>query len=323
MPPNKTRTADVAVGRWPGILASLGIAPAFLGGKHGPCPICAGKDRYRFDDKDGRGTWICSHCGAGDGFDLARQVFGWDFRETAKQVDRVVGTVPAGAIAPARPDASKVRALIHVWNASKPVTQGDPAWLYLNRRLGIDVVPTDLRLHPALRYTDEDGNDLGRFPAMLAKICYPDGSGASIHRTYLTECGDKAPVPKPKKIMAGKPLLTGAVRLGPVAQRIGIGEGIESALAAAVRFGLPVWAATNAALLEAWVPPAGVKQVLIAGDNDAGSSWAGQAAAFNLAKRLVRDGYAVDVEIPGLAGKDWADAIPPFIPLTTKQRTQE
>lgn len=82
-----------------------------------------------------------------------------------------------------------------------------------------------------------------------------------------------------------------------------------------------VWAATNAALIEAWVPPVGVKQVLIAGDNDAGSSWAGQAA--DLAKRLVRDGYAVDVEIPGLAGKDWADAIPPFIPLTTKQRTQE
>lgn len=307
MQARRTRTAYDAVGRWPGILRALGIDPAFLADKHGPCPICAGADRYRFDDKDGRGTWICSHCGAGDGFDLLQQVLGWSFAETAYQVDRVVGLVQAAPIAPARTDESKVRALLHTWSASKAVTKGDPVWLYLNRRLGLEVVPDELRLHPALLYTDEAGHQLGHFPAMLAKICYPDGSGASIHRTYLTDAGDKAPVPRPKKIMAGKPLNTGAVRLGPIAARIGIGEGIESALAAAARFGLPVHAATNAALLEAWMPPPGVEEVLIAGDNDAGFSWAGQAAAFNLAKRLATAGYRIEVAIPGAAGTDWAD----------------
>lgn len=301
----KPRTADEAVGRWPGILQSLGVDPAFLGKKHGPCPICAGKDRYRFDDKGGRGTWFCSQCGAGDGFSLLRGLFGWSFNEAANQVDRVIGTVQAGPIAAERTEASKVQALTQVWKGSRPVTRGDPVWQYLNRRLGLEIVPADLRLHPGLRYTDEDGRDLGRFPAMLARIRYPDGDGASIHRTYLTEDGHKAPVPQAKKIMAGKPLNTGAVRLGAAGMTLGIAEGIETALAASQRFGVPVWAATNAVLLEAWVPPEGVERVLIAGDNDA--SFTGQAAAFGLARRLVQKGLAVEIRIPEQAGKDWAD----------------
>jgi putative DNA primase/helicase len=301
----KPRTADEAVGRWPGILQSLGLDPSFLNKKHGPCPICSGKDRYRFDDKGGRGTWICSHCGSGDGFKLLQGVLGWSFSEAAKQVDRIVGTVQAGPIAPERTDASKIRALTQVWEGSRPVTRGDPVWQYLNRRLGLEIVPADLRLHPALRYTDEDGRDLGRFPAMVARIRYPDGAGASIHRTYLTNDGHKAPVPQVKKIMAGKPLNTGAVRLGAAGMTLGIAEGIETALAASQRFGVPVWAATNAVLLESWVPPEGVSRVLIAGDNDA--SFTGQAAAFSLARRLVRDGLAVEIHLPDQMGKDWAD----------------
>ncbi|TQK00156.1 toprim domain-containing protein [Herbaspirillum sp. SJZ107] len=301
----KTRTADEAIGRWPGILQQLGIDPAYLSKKHGPCPICAGKDRYRFDDKAGRGTWICSHCGSGDGFQLLQRVVGWSFSEAAKQVDRIVGAVPAGPIVPERTDASKIRALTQVWETSKAVVHGDPVWRYLNRRLGLQLIPADLRLHPGLRYTDEDGRDLGRFPAMIARIRYPDGAGASIHRTYLTEDGQKAPVPQPKKIMAGKTLNTGCVRLGAAGRTLGIAEGIETALAASCRFGVPVWAAANAALLEAWVPPPGVERVLIAGDNDA--SFTGQAAAFGLARRLAQKGLSVEIQIPHLVGKDWAD----------------
>jgi putative DNA primase/helicase len=235
-----------------------------------------------------------------------RGVFGWSFSEAAKQVDRIVGTVPAGPIMPERTDASKIRSLHQVWNESREVVRGDPVWLYLNQRLGLEQVPAGLRLHPALRYSDEDGRDLGRFPAMVAKIQYPDGAGASIHRTYLTEDGCKAAVPQPKKIMAGKALNTGSVRLGDAGTTLGIAEGIETALAASIRFGVPVWAATNAVLLESWVPPAGVERVLIAGDNDV--SFTGQAAAFGLARRLAQKGLAVEIQIPGQTGKDWADA---------------
>lgn len=173
------------------------------------------------------------------------------------------------------------------------------------------VDPRDANLEPfnawgnAARYTDADGKDLGSFPAMVAKIRYPDGRPASIHRTYLTAAGEKAPVPQVKKIMAGKPLNTGAVRLSAVGPCLGIAEGIETALAASARFGLPVWAATNATLLESWVPPAGVERVLIASDNDA--SFTGQSAAYGLARRLVKRGIAVEIQIPAEMGRDWAD----------------
>ena len=65
------RTA--AQGRWRDILQSLGMDERSLSGKHGPCPMCGGKDRFRFDDKDGRGTYFCSGCGAGDGVKLDRK----------------------------------------------------------------------------------------------------------------------------------------------------------------------------------------------------------------------------------------------------------
>jgi putative DNA primase/helicase len=296
----KPRTVDEAVGRWPGILQSLGIESRYLSKKHGPCPVCQGKDRYRFDDKNGRGTWICSHCGAGDGFALLRKVFGWSFADAAKQVDRIVGTVQPGAITQERSEESKLQALRAAWVASKPVTKGDPVWKYLNRRLGIDLVPEDIRYHPGMKHSEG-----GTYPVMLSTMRYPDGSAASVHRTYLTPDGEKAPVQAVKKFMAGKPLNSSSVWLSGVGPRIGIAEGIETALAASLRFLTPVWAATNATLLEGWVPPAGVKEVLIAGDNDA--SYTGQAAAFALARRLIRDGYAVEIQIPGTEGKDWAD----------------
>ncbi|SFB27764.1 putative DNA primase/helicase [Collimonas sp. OK607] len=296
----KLKTADAAVGRWPGILQTLGVAPQFLRNKHGPCPMCGGKDRYRFDDKVGRGTWICSHCGAGDGFELLRRLMGWGFVQAANEVDRVVSMVQILTISQERSEESKLRALRDAWAASKPVSQGDPVWRYLSHRVGINVTPGDIRFHPAMPHTDG-----GVHPTMLALMRYPDGAVASIHRTYLTDDGQKAKVSEVKKFMPGKLLPTSCVRLGAIGHRVGIGEGIETALAASRRFMTPVWAATNAVLLESWVPPAGVAEVLIAGDND--TSYTGQSAAFALAKRLENNGYAVEVHIPGTKDRDWAD----------------
>ena len=120
----RSRTTDEAIGRWPGILSSLGLDQQYLQNKHGPCPVCKGTDRYRFDDKAGRGTWICSHCGSGDGFKLLQNVFGWDFKRAAKEVDLIVGTVPAGPIAVARTDESKLQALRTTWQTSRAVIEG-------------------------------------------------------------------------------------------------------------------------------------------------------------------------------------------------------
>lgn len=296
----KTRTADEAVGRWPGILQAFGVDQQFLRNKHGPCPICGGKDRFRFDDKEGRGTWYCSHCGSGDGFSLLKQINGWDFTRAAKEVDAVMGTVQAGPIRQERTSESKVQALRKVWTESRAVTRGDPVWLYLNRRTGIQDVPADLRFHPGLKHSDG-----GAHPCMVAMMRYPSGKAASIHRTYLTEEGEKAAVSQVKKFMAGHPLQTASVWLSEVRACIGIAEGLETALAASLRFQVPVWAATNAVLLEAWVPPEGVEHVLIAGDNDV--SYTGQCAAFALARRLTAKGITADVWVPEGVGTDWAD----------------
>jgi putative DNA primase/helicase len=301
-PANKRKTADDAIGRWFGILEKLGVDLRYLRNRHGPCPICGGKDRFRFDDIDGRGTWICSRCGAGDGFDLLRKLNGWGFAQTAKEVDRVIGAVAVSPGAERMNPDRKMRALRDAYEASMPVIKGDPVWMYLHRRLGIVNVPNDLRFHPGMLHPHG-----GTFPVMLACMRYPDGRLASLHRTYLTSDGSKAPVKMPKIFMPGRPLKTSSVRLATVAQAMGISEGIETALAASSRFGRPIWAAGNAILLENWVPPDGVKEILIAADNDA--SYTGQAAAFSLARRLTGIGYAVKVMIPCEAGTDWADAV--------------
>ncbi len=51
-PLNYDAVRAAAQGRWPWILAGLGVDPDTLKDDHGPCPGCGGVDRFRFDDKD-------------------------------------------------------------------------------------------------------------------------------------------------------------------------------------------------------------------------------------------------------------------------------
>jgi len=92
---------DVARGQWPSTLASLGIEVGT--GKHGPCPACGGKDRFRFDDKDGRGTHFCNQCGAGDGFRLIQKVTGLDFPGALRLVAGALGLGPTSHAPHLRP----------------------------------------------------------------------------------------------------------------------------------------------------------------------------------------------------------------------------
>ena len=77
--------------RWPEIHAALGIDQRYLKNKHQPCPACGGKDRFRYDDKDGNGTFICNHYnnGAGDGFGLVMHYLQCYFQTALKQVSGV------------------------------------------------------------------------------------------------------------------------------------------------------------------------------------------------------------------------------------------
>ena len=96
-----------------------------------------------------------------------------------------------------------------------------------------------------------------------------------------------------------------AIRLAPAGDVLGIAEGIETALSATALFGVPCWAAVSAGMLAAWQPPSEAKRIIIFGDND--PSYAGQAAAYALARRLGSMQARVEVQIPAKVGTDWND----------------
>ena len=300
---HKYKASEMATGRWHSLLMHFGIEERFLRNKHGECPLCGGKDRYRFDDKAGRGTWICNQCGSGDGYSLLEKFKGWNFREAAYQVEQIAGSVTAHAVVAESDEAKKMAAVKRIWNETEPVVKGDPVWLYLNRRVGLEIVPACLRFHPALAYVDGDLVDY--YPALIAAVTGMDKKGVGIHRIYLTNEGKKAPVDKPKKLLTGAPMAGSSIKLGIAAEVLGIAEGIETALAASRKFSVPVWAAVSANMMEQWLPPEGVNSVIVFGDNDA--SFTGQASAYILAKKLRLKGINAEVRIPETVGTDWAD----------------
>lgn len=79
-----------AQGLWDNtIFPSFGIEVVFK--KKKPCPACGGRDRFRYDDKNGNGDYICQHCGAGDGFSLIQKCTHLSFPEAIAEVASIVG----------------------------------------------------------------------------------------------------------------------------------------------------------------------------------------------------------------------------------------
>jgi putative DNA primase/helicase len=283
----------------------MGIDEKHLTGKHCACPVCGGRDRFRFDDQEGRGTFYCSGCGAGDGMQLALAYTGKPFAEVAREVERLAGSLRPAATRPERSDADKRAALRRVYAESQPIQRGDEVCSYLaGRGLALHDLPTGLRLHPGLPYYDA-GKLVGKWPAMLGIVTSPTGQALSIHRTYIQDC-TKAPVSASKKLMQGYPLAGGAIRLTPVSERLGIAEGIETALAADELFEVPTWACISTAGMESFEPPEKVKHVIIFADHDL--NFAGQSAAYRAAHKLAMKGIEVEVIVPPEPG-DWLDEL--------------
>jgi len=89
---------DAARDRWPSLLGALGVDARLLSGTHGPCPGCGGRDRFRFDDKSGAGTFICSRGGgepvAGDGVALLMHVRDIEWKEAVNLLGDALGLAP-------------------------------------------------------------------------------------------------------------------------------------------------------------------------------------------------------------------------------------
>ena len=82
-----------AQGQWDAILSRLGITlpPHNI---HAPCPACGGTDRFRYDNQEGHGTFICSQGGngilSGDGFALIQHKTGATSSEVLNMVRGIV-----------------------------------------------------------------------------------------------------------------------------------------------------------------------------------------------------------------------------------------
>jgi putative DNA primase/helicase len=293
---------DLARGRWRGVLAELGIGAKFLEGKNCPCPICGGKDRFRFADYNGDGVWICNHCGTHQPIELLKQFHGWDFKEAVQRIEAIVSNVPVTKPKAKRTEQDERDAMNAVWRESKPITPDDPVGRWLTLRCGVTTYPPCLRYLASARYQDDGA--VSWHPAMLAKVVDAKGQPLSVHRTFLARDGAKADVPKPRKVMSGSLPRGLAIRLAQPSETLGIAEGIETALSATALFDMPCWSAMTAGFLETWAPPEGVKRVVIFADSD--ESYAGQKAAYVLASRLATT-HEVDVRVPARMPADWND----------------
>ena len=148
MSARRLSTVGRATGRWSEILPQLGIASRFLTNRHGPCPLCGGKDRFRFDDRNGSGSYFCNRCGAGTGLILVRKLHEWDHRTACEAVDAIIGTdaKPRPQSTRASDPEGRRRALERVLSEARSpqiVTE------YLRYR-GLAVTSDVLRGHPSL-----------------------------------------------------------------------------------------------------------------------------------------------------------------------------
>lgn len=313
--------------QWRWLLPSLGVDERHLTRTHGPCPACGGKDRFRFDDKDGRGTFFCNQCGAGDGFRLLELANGWASKEALQAVAAALGGASVASREARRAasqekktgdgvakDSAK-RKLAKIWDESRPLEPGSPGWLYLTQIRNIPLAsrPSNIRSHGALPYweTGDDGKprNRGRHPALVFQVQNGEGDFVGLRLLYLTTSGEKLTGVEPKKLKVIEPgaSVGGAVRFGEASDKLAIAEGLETALAVHAATGLPVWAAGSAALLGRVAIPPTVTEVFIFGDSDANK--VGNRAALQLAQRLEAAGISVFSMCPFLPGLDWLDLV--------------
>lgn len=297
------RVKQDVIGRWDGIYSALGIEVG--DGRHTVCPVCGGKDRFRMDNKEGRGSWFCSQCDphSGDGWALVQNVLGISFKEALEEVGKIVGTIEISNI-PKKEKPATREYLRGIFESSEPAKEENLIGHYLKGR-GLHTIPEKL----LLTKTCYEPETKKKQAAMLAVFRLADGEAVTMHRTYLDQEGNKLPIEKPKKILPPlKKMTGGAVQLFPIEEgdTLAVTEGIETAIAVHEDTDLPVWAALSSTLLEGFEPPKTVKHVAIFGDND--KNFAGQKAAMVLANRLsIKNKIGVDVFIPAKPGDDWLD----------------
>ena len=356
----KLREFQLAPEQWISLLMSYGLPADRLTGSACACPICGGTDRFTYDNKRGRGDWVCRQCDngkpmAGDGLQLIARFNRIGLYRLMRDLDG--GPVPLATTVARRADLPKPKRkashefiedrLRSMWLSANPLSPGDLGMRYLGTRVpGLKAAPSPALRLGALDYR-HDKKVIGRWPGILARFELPDGRLGTLHRTFLDrDIPSKAQIVTPEgEILSPKlndmtlnPLAGGAVRLmDPVNGEIGVAEGLESAYGAYMEFGIPTWYCLNVVLLRQFVVPEGlgIRVVHIFVDFDeidpkTGKS-AGVAGGIELAKRLRAEGFTVFVHRPRLRGTDFADqwyarcinTVPALLPSSVAQNTTQ
>lgn len=276
-------TRQAAIGRWPEIFKFYGLPPV-TGKNHfkGECPLCGRKGKFRSDDKNGTGSYICV-CSAGDGWALLSGATGKEFKVLAPEIDQLIGNeyTPDGNYMRPMSNVDATRNKVSRKFATLLPLRGTGANKYLQNR-GISSLPND-----HIRYCDHQRAAGGVYQAIYSLATDDKGELCYLHRTLLD--GDKKAVAggaqkKLSKLQEDTYLehaSSVAIRMFPVASTLGIAEGIETALSCHQITQCNTWATLNTTFMRKFRVPSGVKRLIIFADSD--SNGAGHAAAFECA----------------------------------------
>lgn len=275
------KTAKAAKGRWSEIFEYYGLPP--ITGKHhykGECPVCKARGKYRVDDRDGQGTWICV-CGSGDGMKLLTLTQSKSFSAICAEVDQLIGNNYQRINVPANSSAARQRQRVISKFSKLLDLRGTSAAGYLLQR-GISRLPAE-----GIRFCDRQRHAGRVYQALYALATDDKAELCYLHQTLLD--GDrKADIDSAKRLKSLQEdsyldhARSVAIRMFPVSTTIGIAEGIETALSCYQVYGVNTWAVINSGFMKKFRVPAGVKHLIIFADMDKHSA-TGLAAAFECA----------------------------------------
>jgi putative DNA primase/helicase len=195
-------------------------------------------------------------------------------------------------------------AALTIWHDASPMTGHHQAGRFLAAR-GITLAPP-----PSLRATTINHLDRYPLPALVAAVQAPDRRVIAVQVTLIDPRGDrKAQVRIPRKTVGA--LGSGAIRLAPAGDVLGLAEGTEKGLAAMQLFGVPCWATLGAGRMHRVNIPDMVSTLHIFVDNDdAGRTAAERTAHEHRHRRVI-------LRFPPDGFKDWDD----FTAARAKERS--
>ena len=208
------------------------------------------------------------------------------------------GTRQAGDPCPKRGGRTLKQAALELWSEARPIA-GTAAQSYLRSR-GLAIGSSELRFHPRTRHGPRPFTELR--PAMIAAVRDEHGLVA-IHRTFIEPHGRGLAAIGNPRCGLGR-FGSGAVRLGGTGPRLGLAEGIETALSASILFGIPCWATLGAERFRTVAIPPEVEELVLFLDHDRGGRKA-EALALGAFARMRR----IEAFHPDRVGDDWNDVL--------------